>query len=368
MDKVLSNIRPAVFPASMNTRQKVVRWQSPSNIALVKYWGKHGEQLPQNPSLSLGLSKAISDIKLTYQVSVHLTEFKLHLLFEGQENKPFYERIKHYLKKLSGYFPFIDQMDIRLKATNSFPHSAGIASSASGMSALANCVCDIYREHFHADMPEADYIRLVSYMARLGSGSAARSVYGGFSVWGCHKDIPSSSDDYAVPYPFKIHNVFRDLVDAILIVDSSAKNVSSSQGHALMHGHPFAANRFQQARENLSALIPVLEEGDFESFANITEKEALSLHAMMMSSNPAYMLMKSGTIEIINKILKFREQKNIKLCYTLDAGPNVHLLFAREDEEEVSDFIKFELSGHCENGLVLFDHEGNGPTKISTDI
>jgi diphosphomevalonate decarboxylase len=145
-----------------------------------------------------------------------------------------------------------------------------------------------------------------------------------------------------------------------LLVDKGEKQVSSTVGHDLMHNHPYAERRFEQAHENLSKLKTVLEFGNLDEFIAIVESEALTLHAMMMTSMPYFILMKPNTLEIINKIWKFRNETKTPVCFTLDAGANVHILYPENDIEKVLQFIKNELVGYCQNGQYICDEIGNG--------
>ncbi|MCB0685806.1 MAG: diphosphomevalonate decarboxylase, partial [Saprospiraceae bacterium] len=115
-----------------------VRWQSPSNIALIKYWGKYGDQLPQNPSISFTLDKSFTQTKISYRFRPDRhSPISTTFLFEGKENAAFQERIERYLLKRKDFLPFLSDLHLDIESTNSFPHSAGIASSASAFSALA---------------------------------------------------------------------------------------------------------------------------------------------------------------------------------------------------------------------------------------
>ena len=123
-----------------------------------------------------------------------------------------------------------------------------------------------------------------------------RSLEGDLIVWGSHKEIKASSDLFGVKYPFEVHDNFKNYHDTILLVDKGEKQVSSTVGHDLMHNHPFAKQRFLQAHHNLSKLISVFKEGDLNAFIEIIESEALTLHAMMMTSMPYFILMKPNTL------------------------------------------------------------------------
>ena len=125
-----------------------VRWQSPSNIAIVKYWGKHGKQLPRNPSISFTLQSAVTDTILRYQPKEKTKGIALRFTFEGSPRPAFSQKIEQFFEQNLWAFPFLEQLDIQIDSKNTFPHSAGIASSASSMSALALCLCSLERELF----------------------------------------------------------------------------------------------------------------------------------------------------------------------------------------------------------------------------
>ena len=131
-----------------------------------------------------------------------------------------------------------------------------------------------------------------------------------------------------------------------------------------MNGHPFAEQRFVQAHSNLSKIKKILAFGNIKEFINIVESEALTLHAMMMASNPYFILMKPNTLEIINKIWSFRNISEIPVCFTLDAGANVHVLYPENVKEKVLQFINNELVGYCQNGQYICDQIGNGRQLI----
>jgi diphosphomevalonate decarboxylase len=144
------------------------------------------------------------------------------------------------------------------------------------------------------------------------------------------------------------------------------KKVSSSAGHKVMETNPYAETRFRQAHLNLKKLKAILSDGDWKGFIEIMEEEALSLHAMMMTGRPGYLLMKAGTLEIIRKVQEFRKETGKHVGFTLDAGANVHLLYDAKHEKEVRAFIEAQLLSHCENKQVIHDQMGTGPKKIIT--
>ncbi|MGB5189022.1 diphosphomevalonate/mevalonate 3,5-bisphosphate decarboxylase family protein [Robiginitalea sp.] len=341
-----------------------IRWQAPSNIALVKYWGKRPGQLPTNPSVSFTLDTSATRTILKYRrisTPSKAPEFRIYL--DGVAAPHFSDKIGTFFERISVYQPFLSSYEFEIRTENTFPHSSGIASSASGMAALSLCLMDLERA-IYPDAKSDMYLKKASFLARLGSGSAARSIAGGLVEWGEHASVPGSSDLYGIAYPFEVHPVFRSYQDTILLVDKGEKQVSSTVGHALMQGHPFAHSRFDQARQHLDELQPVLKEGDLPAFISLVESEALSLHAMMMSSNPYFILMKPGTLEIINRIWEYRRETRTPVCFTLDAGANVHLLYPAENKEAVRAFVKEELLVFCQDGQYLQDQVGPGALRI----
>jgi diphosphomevalonate decarboxylase len=339
-----------------------VSWQSPSNIALVKYWGKYGEQMPMNPSVSFTLQNSNTQTCLSFEKK-QSERFEFELFLDGKREVSFEPKIQKFFERVEVYLPFLKDFKFKIETTNSFPHSSGIASSASGMSALALCLMDMERQMQPAITAEY-FNEKASFLARLGSGSACRSVEGPLIVWGEHAEINGSNNCFGIKYPFDVHQNFNDYQDTILLVDKGEKQVSSTLGHDLMLDHPFAEQRFRQAKENLSKLRPVFKNGDLSEFIKIVESEALSLHAMMMTSMPYFILMKPNTLEIINRIWKFRDETGSKVCFTLDAGANVHVLYPKLEKDNVLHFIKKELLQYCKNGEFIEDEVGLGATNI----
>lgn len=339
-------------------------WRAPSNIALVKYWGKRGEQLPANPSVSFTLDACATTTTLRYKKREYPDDdFVFELYFDGAVKDSFKPKINDFFHRIGKYMPFLKHYHFTIETSNSFPHSSGIASSASGMSALALCLMSLEQE-ISGNITEEDFFRKASFIARLGSGSACRSIRGELVVWGSHPEIAGSTDLYGVAYPGKVHPVFRTYQDTILLVDRGEKQVSSTAGHGLMHGHPFAERRFAQASENLSALQQVLETGDTEAFIAIVEREALTLHAMMMTGKPYFILMSPATLNVIRKIWSFRKETGIPVCFTLDAGANVHVLYPESEKEAVMEFINNELVAYCEKGHYICDRIGGGAVAL----
>ncbi len=346
-----------------NIENGSVKWSAPSNIALVKYWGKREHQIPENPSISFTLSdcKTITELSYTKKES---HDFSFDIYFEGEKSQAFKPKIQTFFERIEAYVPFLRNYHFRIETSNTFPHSSGIASSASGMSAIALCLLDIERSLSEVGVSDDYFNRKASFLARLGSGSACRSIEGELVVWGENESIVDSSDLYGVKFQGEVHSNFKEYQDAILLVDKGEKKVSSTVGHKLMFGHPFAQERFSQAHDNLAKLKAILASGDLKAFVKIVESEALTLHAMMMTSMPYFILMKPNTLEIINKIWKYRTENDSNICFTLDAGANVHVLFPKAEKEQVYEFIKSELVAYCQNGHYICDSVGKGAKRL----
>lgn len=340
-----------------------VTWASPSNIALVKYWGKKDSQIPANPSISFTLDECKTTTTLSYSLKENKEDFAFEVLLEGEKKDDFKPKIETFFKRIETYLPFLRDYDFVIETSNTFPHSSGIASSASGMSALALCLMSIEKE-LNPKMSDEYFKQKASFLARLGSGSACRSIEGDLIVWGKHQEITGSSNLFGVKYPFEVHDNFKNYQDTILLVDKGEKQVSSTVGHNLMHQHPFAEQRFAQAHENLSSLKSIFKDGDLTAFIEIVESEALTLHAMMMTSRPYFILMKPNTLEIINAIWRFRQDTGLHICFTLDAGANVHILYPEHEAKEIFEFINTELVAYCQNGHYICDRIGFGAKQL----
>lgn len=356
-----------------------ITWKTPSNIALVKYWGKREPQIPENASISFTLDTCFTLTTLEYKklntersegshdntrVAERSRSHNFEIYFEGEKKDEFKPKITTFFKRIEKYAPFLKDFDFIIKSQNSFPHSSGIASSASGMGALALCIMSLERSLSGVEMTDEYFNRKASFLARLGSGSACRSIEGPLIVWGNHPEIEGSSDLFGVKFPYKIHENFKNYHDTILLVDEGEKQVSSTVGHQLMYNHPLAKQRFQQANNNISRISKVLQNGDLKAFVEIVESEALTLHAMMMTSNPYFILMKPNTLKIINEIWGFRAQTNSNICFTLDAGANVHVLFPESEKEIVNDFIKSNLMQFCQENHYICDSIGKGANQL----
>lgn len=354
---------PSLRLAATDARSGQVHWRCPSNLAIVKYWGKHGVQLPRNPSISLTLDAAYTDTQMAYAPKA-TGGISLDFTFEGQPRPAFQAKMVRFLDQLRPIFPFVEQLHFTVASHNSFPHSAGIASSASSMAALALCLCSVEQALFGTLADEGAFMQKASYIARLGSGSASRSVYGVAAMWGASDAVADASDLYAIPFAHRVHEVFKGFHDTILIASRGEKSVSSTAGHQLMEGNIYAASRYEQARNRCRDLADILVQGDVTAFGEMAEDEALTLHALMMCSKPSYMLMRPASLEMIERVRAYRQDTGQALYFSLDAGPNLHLLYPHEIHGEVSAFIASDLAPLCEDGFYIEDRVGDGPNIL----
>ena len=335
--------------------QLVLSSSAPSNIALVKYWGKHGQQLPTNPSISFTLNQCRSHTSARLSaLNQPAADVPFKFYFEDKHQPGFEPKIAGFFNKIQKYAPFLTAYRWEIFSKNTFPHSSGIASSASGFAALAKIVIDLEKQ-LYPNQSEEYYNKKTSFLARLGSGSASRSTEHPVMIWGAHPDMPNTSDLYAVLPEFDIHPVFKNYKDSIVLVEKGQKKVSSTAGHNLMRNHPFKTIRKQQAFDHTLQMTEYLISGDIESFIKLTEAEALSLHALMMTSYPNYILMQPDTLKIIHRIREIRNEIGLPVCFTLDAGANVHVLypeniskqlkerlFSKINHEIIHDFVQIE--------------------------
>ena len=338
-------------------------WESPSNIALIKYWGKYGDQIPKNPSVSFTLSqcKTVTKIKFRPKKENDINNFSL--LFEGSVKTSFHEKINLFINRIEPYIPAIKHHFFEIESRNTFPHSSGIASSASAMSSLALCFMEIEKQ-INPKISKNFFLMKASFLARLGSGSASRSIEGPIVFWGETKAFEKSSSLYGSILN-NVANVFKTYQDTILIIDKNKKKISSSIGHNLMKSNPYAESRFIQANKNMDRLKDIMIKGDLTSFIKIVESEALSLHAMMMTSSPSYILIQPNTLSVINEVYNFRKESKIPICFTLDAGANVHLLYPINFFTRVQIFIKDRLLKYCDSNEFINDFVGVGSLKNS---
>jgi len=350
----------------MNNRQKsgIIKTSAASNIALVKYWGKKHYQIPENPSVSLSLSHSKSITETAWEIKEDpASGLELEFYFEQKENVAFKQRVLGYLETISSMYSIPQNIKLQIKSYNTFPHSSGIASSASFMASLALALKKLDELVNERSSSLEKFAQETSTWARMGSGSACRSIFGPISLWGKLDGYSESSNEYAVPVK-NYHDIFSDYRDTILIIDSGPKKISSQKGHQLMEEHPFKDARYTQARVNCQKILDSLKTGDLKTFISIVESEALMLHGLMMTGSKPYILLRPNTLAVIDKIISFRERTELPVAFTIDAGPNIHLLYPNHCHAQIKDYIQKELGQFLENRTFIEDQVSTLPTTI----
>ncbi len=341
-----------------STNMFKAKYSAPSNIALIKYWGKKDFQKPINPSISMTLKNCSTETEITY---IPGEKLEIEFYLKDKKEPSFITKIEKLFGQMESEFPWIKKGRFEIHSNNSFPHSSGIASSASGMAAIVLCIFDINAQIKKIPFDLVNEAKRISEYARLGSGSAARSVYPFFSIWGKTKASEISQDSYAVGYN-NFSDFFKSFCDTILIVNKDKKSVSSSEGHSLMDTHPYKEVRISEANRKLITLIEIMKSDDFSSFAECIEQEALELHSLMMTSNPSFILLEPESIRLIKEIRDLRKTGK-KVSFTIDAGPNIHLIYPKSEFNSVKELCEIWQK---ENVIIDFIHDeiGMGPFKI----
>ena len=299
-----------VLPTGTYRHMKKATAVAGSNIAFVKYWGNLDDEqrIPMNGSISMTLDAAHTITTVEFRDDYDAD--RLTLNEELATQKATYRAAVHldHLRAVTGNRQFA-----KVVSQNSFPTGAGIASSASGFAALTMAASAALGLNLSN--------KELSRLARLGSGSASRSIDGGFVEWmqgGTHES------SYAQPLAPADH---WDLVDVIAIVSQEEKHVGSTAGHPLAHTSPFYQARLGALQTVLPAMRRAIMERDFDRFGELLEAEAISLHVAAMTSVPSILYWGSGTMTILHALRLWREMPNGPVGYfTLDAGPNVHIL------------------------------------------
>jgi len=333
-----------------------------SNIALVKYWGKkpEGIQLPANPSISFTLKDLYTETTVSVLGSNTSGNPEFNFLFEGNPKPSFIPKLTDFFDRILNNYSILKDFRLQINTSNNFHHGTGIASSASGFGALACCLAEL--EELHSGKPVS--VEQISRTARMGSGSACRSMFEAPAIWGSHPLVQGSSNEYAIPFQGNIHQAFAGMMDAVLIVDAGEKSVSSTAGHELLKGNPFSPARYGEATLHLTELCTALETGNMADFIRVVEQEALQLHAMMMLSIPYFILIRPATLSVIEAVWAFRKETSIPVMFTLDAGANVHLLFPGVHYQQVKNLIDYRLLKYCQHSEYFCSTIGSAPIKI----
>jgi len=289
-------------------RALVATAEASPNIALVKYWGNRDDllRLPSNGSISMTLGGLRTVARVAFDPAATVDT----LLIDGKVAPPAArQRVAKHLdlvRAAAGH-----HLKARIDSSSNFPSGAGIASSASAFAAItmaSAAACGLPLES-----------AALSRLARRGSGSACRSVWGGFVEWLAGDEDESS---YAIPLAPGEH---WPLIDLVAVVSQAPKSTGSTEGHRLAASSPLQSARVADTPRRLSACRRALLERDFAGLAEVVELDSLMMHAVMMTSSPALVYWEPSTLTVLHAVAEWRRQGH-EVCATVDAGPNVHCL------------------------------------------
>ena len=308
----------------MNTQTRKATAAAFPNIALIKYWGNRDQslRLPSNDSLSFNLG----DLRTTTSIEFDPLLSEDEVTINGHMvSSQAYERVTHHLDRIADSKCREAPGDCegrpkaRVVSFNAFPMGVGIASSASGFAALTLAAC--------AALGLTKTEGELSGLARLGSGSACRSVPGGFVVW---------HGAYAVSIAPPQH---WPLMDVIAIVAENHKTVGSTEGHALADTSPLQAARLADAPRRFNLGEQAVRERDFALLADVIEQDALIMHAVIMTSQPSVIYWTPATLSVIEAVREMRES-GVPVAFTIDAGPNVHCICEARAAKQVKQTLR----------------------------
>ncbi len=299
-----------------------------SNIALIKYWGNWDKF---SPSLNIPLNDSVSMTKYGLSENTHLqTHTTIEFSEEFKENEAILNnsqlkgRDMERVLKIVNPLRKLKKNDYKFKmmSFNDFPTQAGLASSAAGFAALTIATA----KALNLDLTKEE----LSTFARLGSGSAVRSIHGGFVYW--HQGI-----SHETSYAEKICNPNDFDINAIIaVINEGKKDVTSDVGHKIAKTSIFNALRVKKSHEQAKEIKAAILDDDFKKVGTIAEKNCMFMHSVMMTSEPALFYWSPITLKVIKKVLNLRKSENLDCFFTIDAGPNVHCLC----RPEIKDYVK----------------------------
>jgi len=296
--------------------------QAAPNIAFIKYWGNRDDllRLPSNGSISMNLDGLSTQTQVTFDVSLAYDEL---ILNSAPVHGPALARVSAFLSLVRQMAAL--RLYARVESSNNFPMGAGIASSASAFAALALAASAAAG----LGLSEKDLSRL----ARRGSGSACRSIPGGFVEWQAgENDVTSYAFSIAQPDHWR-------LVDCIAIVSQTHKPTGSAEGQTLASTSPIQPARVADAPRRLEICRRAILEKDFIAFAEVVELDSNLMHAVMMTSVPPLFYWQPATLDVIQAVIDWRKD-GLPVCYTIDAGPNVHVLCLEQHAHQVKEALE----------------------------
>ncbi|MEA2600018.1 MAG: diphosphomevalonate decarboxylase [Acidobacteriota bacterium] len=325
---------------------------APANIAFIKYWGASDLEraIPYNSSISMTLDSCVT--LCTVETLGHEGDDEVWLAEPdggfGSLDPEFDRRVRSQLNRLRRWAGRSEA--VRVATRNTFPTAGGLASSASGFAALTLATAGAFGK-------KASDQELSLLARRSGSGSASRSIYGGFVEWTAPQGDVTAGDDgsYAKPLFDADHWELRDV---IAVVEIGPKTVSSLEGHRRALNSPYYAKRQELLPERLEKVRRAIRQRDLAALGPVLEEEAVDLHLIAMSSHPPVFYWSPGTIAVLRAVRELR-QEGLAAWATMDAGANVHVICDPDSEDEVAE----RLEDLPAVGFVIRDCVGTGPDQ-----
>jgi len=313
------------------------------NIAFIKYWGNRDDnlRLPSNGSISMNLGGLETRTQVLFDEDLPADILTINRETTGGAALDRLSQVLEIVRNMAGINTFA-----RVLSDNNFPTGAGIASSASAFAALALAAA----KAAGLELSEGELSRL----ARRGSGSACRSVPGGFVEW---KAGSGDQDSFAVSIAPPDH---WDLADCIAVISTKHKATGSSQGNAVAGTSPLQMARVEDAPRRLDICRNAVLQRDFEALTAIVELDSNLLHAVMMTSSPALFYWQPATLMVMQSIREERA-RGLPACYSIDAGPNVHVITPQVETRRVTDFLS-SLPGVQDVRIALV----GGPARLAS--
>lgn len=331
---------------------RIATFQARANIAFIKYWGVRDSflNLPYTNSISMTLSDAHSTTTVAWlDHSQHMED---EILLNGKDvtGGVRFRTVEH----LDRLREFLDHAQAaKVVSVNNFPSNAGIASSASGFCALTLAGAAAWEQ-------SAEHLELgaLASLARRASGSACRSFYGGFVEWqGGTKDKSS--------FPLQLHPPQHwALSDVVAVLNSADKKVSSQQGHELAASSFLLQDRVEFVRFALPLVREAVRSRNLKILGPILEKDALFMHAVMLTSQPSLLYLNDAAISLMQLVQTWRSEEGLQVYFTIDAGPNLHLICQSENEGLVAK----RLEKMDSVSQVIVNRPGSGPSQMAEHL
>lgn len=324
---------------------KKITSRAHSNIAFIKYWGKKDDEkrLPTNGSISMNLSNLYTTTTIEFDVKLNEDD----IVINGKKDAKKIEKVIHHLDRIRRLVNI--KTKARIVSENNFPTGVGLSSSASGFAALTHAAVNAL------ELPVSE--KDISILARLGSGSACRSIPDGFVEW---KEGTTSEESYAETLHHENH---WDIVDIVALISTKEKYVPTTDGQKTARTSPFFLERLRNINRKISDCKKYISEKNFTQLGKLAENDALEMHAIMITSQPALLYWLPETIELMKKVTEWRKD-GLEVYFTINTGQNVHILCRGTDTEQLKKRIE-EVD--CV-GKIIINKPSKGTYSLATHL